>query len=350
MPDRSYGRASLVADLPSDQVVTLTLTSPLGRHQQTTTATEVYPGRYQAAVDLPASPREDGLWQATWAWDGGEVVEELLVGPVPPFASQLADLMLDLAERLGPIWRGRVESGSEALLVDTELSGVAQDAVGLFLLRLPPDLEQGAWRRVSDYAYQTLHLDRPFATPLAEGSPYALLSTSPDLLLGAITRAIRSVGHIGRIIVHATAIPIEGGLVPIPRGWRAVHRVVLRTAGSGLTGAGTGEQGRDLRPSEWAMAPGGQVRLLVPGVEGTVDLEGHRLPGLPRRLDAWVDLDPVLVAAQASGELLLSRSGGPAVDPDERLRRAGLAIQEAEQLRRSRVHRLPHNSRPVLWP
>lgn len=352
MPDRGYGPTALLVDLPPSQQVTLELTSPLGRTELTAPATEVYPGRYRAQLEIPSAPREDGVWQARWQWAGGEQAEPLLVGPVPPFASQLFEVLLDLAERLGPAWRGQAESGGESLLVDTELSGVSQDAVGLFCLRLPPDLEAGAYRRVSTYQNQTLHFDRPFATPAGPGTPYALLATNPAALRTALSRAIRSVGHIGRTPTLVTDLVPAEGEVPVPRGWAAVHRVVLRTTGSALAGEGAAEQARVLRPAEWAMVPGGRVRLLAGGdlTEARVDLEGHRVAAVPERLEAWIDLDPVLVAAQASSELLLSRSGGAAVDPEERLRRAGLAIQEAEQLRRARVRRLPHNSRAVLWP
>lgn len=337
MPDRTYGEQTLWLESSQapDQV---RLQDPTGASLDPVGVTQVYPGRSKALVTLPSSPRRDGLWVAEWT-AGGLVIARTLftVGDLQGHGTPLQALA-QLAERWGPVWRGRAVSGTESTLSEPALA-LGGDATGTFLVRLEGN-ELGEYRRARSFELGVLSLERAFATAIAPGEAYLLTQFNPGQLLWALERALRSLGHTARPLLRAEGLPGEQE-VQVPQGWEAVSGVWVETQ-DGLV---------RIPPHRWAMAPGRRVHLKVrvSDLGGTgVTLEGFRSARPWAFWDSELDLDASLLAAQAAIELFLSHSGGPATDPEERLRKAVLATQEAERLRLTRRSRIPHNARPVL--
>lgn len=339
MADRGYGWATLVLDHPGP-VSQVVVTTSTGVTLDPATVSQRYPGRYEAVVELPGSPRADGLWVASWQDSTGAEVAStpFTVGDDQGYGT-LVEGILELCERMAPLWRGRFQSGGTLVLSDPKLA-LGGDATGWFLLRLAGD-ELGEFRRVRHYESGAMTVDLPFATAPAAGEQYALVQFRPDQARSALERAFRALAHTARVPVVAHDLAGDQA-VSVPQGWEAVSEVWVETA-NGLV---------RVPPSRWEPVPGRTVRLrglTVADLGGTgVTLEGYREARFPAFPDSPFDLDIGVLSAQASVELFLGRSGGPAVDTEERLRKAVLSLQEAEQARRSRRSRVPHNARLVV--
>jgi hypothetical protein len=336
MADRTYGEVTLWLDdaQAPDEV---RLRDPSGAEIGPFTVTQVYPGRSRALVMLPEVPRRDGLWAASWTLLGSEVARtSFTVGEHLGYGTPLQALA-ELAERWGPVWHGTAVSGTTNTVSEPALA-YGGDVTGAFLLRVVGN-EQGAARRVRGFDSGVLALERPFSTPVQGGERYLLLEVNPQNLLAALERALRTLGHTARVPLRAEHLAGEREVV-VPEGWEAVSGVWVETPEGLLR----------VPPSRWRMAPGRRVVLSlgVSDLEGTgVTLEGFRSARPWAFWDSELDLDATVLSAQAAVELFLSYSGGPATDPEERLRKAVLSTQEAERLRLTRRSRVPHNARPV---
>jgi hypothetical protein len=297
-----------------------------------------------AFLDLSTLSRRDGLGTLVWR-DGATVLQELPVflGLERRFPTRLA-LWIDLAQRQGRTFVGRAQDGTVETLLDPDLS-LGGSAEGMFCLRLEGP-EAGEYRRVLRHEDNLLTLVPPFLNPIQEGERYALLSTAPPLLDQALEAAHRAIGHTIRVeqvldwqaVEEGTEGPWEFSL---PRGWEAVFQVWVRTEDRELA----------LPPQFWQPIPGRMVRVRQPDRLDEireVRIVGFRSGSYPILPQGEVEGDVSTLAAQASLRLFLSGSGGPAIDPEDRMRKAVLSLQEASQGRGTRRNRVPSNARPIL--
>lgn len=320
----------------------LTFVDPLGTlHGPVPVLPTVPPS---ALLDLSALPRRDGLGTLAW-WAGPVLLQELPVflGAERRFPTRL-DLLTDLAQRQGRVFVGRAQDGTVETLLDPDLS-LGGSAEGLFCLRLE-GLEAGEARRVLRHDGEVLTLTPPFLTPVREGERYALLATAPGLLDQALEAAHRAVSHTVRVEQVLDWQPLEGEGpwdLSLPRGWEAVFQVWVRV--------GEEEEAVLLPPQFWRPLPGRLLRTVQPSrlpPLRAVRVVGFRSGSYPILPQGEVEGDVATLSAQASLRLFLSGAGGPAVDPEDRMRKAVLALQEAQQGRLTRRNRVPSNARPVL--
>ncbi len=318
----------------------LQFTDPLGTVHNPVPVLPTFPP--SALLDLSNLPRRDGLGTITW-WAGAALLQELPVflGAERRLPTRL-ELLLDLAQRLGRVFVGTVTDGSIETVLDPQLQ-LGGSAEGLFCLRLE-GLEAGEARRVLHHDGGVLTLAAPFLTPVQAGERYALLSVSPLLLDQALEAAQRAIAHTVRVeqVLDWQAVEGEGPwAVPLPRGWEAVFQVWVRTEGGEVL----------LPPQFWDLAPGRLLRVVrpsrLPPVQA-VRVLGFRSGSIPILPQGEVEGDVATLTAQASLRLFLSAAGGPAVDPEDRMRKAVLALQEAQQGRLTRRNRVPVNARPIL--
>lgn len=251
----------------------------------------------------------------------------------------MVEAVVRLATKLHPVWIGQAQDGTEQTLTDPTLA-MGGSPVGWFCLRTTGP-EIGQFRRVTAFDPPVLFLDLPFLTPLVSGEPYVLVQVRPDLLRTAIEGAIRGIGHTARVPLKAVDLPLTGSYTTVPQGWEAVTRVWGWVDGV-LT---------LLPPSFWTLKPGRTLELIGRGATlglATVTVEGFRSGRPPALWTAELDLDLETVVTQAAVDLYLSGAGGPAIDPEDRMRKTVLALQEAEGLRRARRSRVPSGARLVV--
>ncbi len=295
-----------------------------------------------ALLDLSSLSRRDGLGILVWR-DGATVLQELPVflGLEKRFPNRL-DLWIDLAQRQGRTFVGRAQDGTVETLLDPDLS-LGGSAEGMFCLRLEGP-EAGDYRRVLRHEDSILTLVPPFLNPIQEGERYALLSTAPPLIDQALEAAHRAVGHTIRVeqVLDWQEVEGEGPWeLLLPRGWEAVFQVWVRTEERELV----------LPPQFWQPAPGRRVRVRQPhrlNPIREIRIVGFRSGSYPVLPQGEVEGDVSTLSAQASLRLFLSGSGSPAVDPEDRMRKAVLSLQEASQGRGTRRNRVPSNARPIL--
>jgi len=340
--DLFYRRQTVVYRGPGFPTQALFL-DPLGEQQGPFPVLPTFPP--SAEIDLSSLPRRDGIGELVWR-DGSGILTSFPValGQEKLFPDRL-DLLVDLAQRLGRVWVSEASDGSVTTLLDPTLQ-IGGSAEGLFLLRLS-GLEAGASRRVFGHEGPVLSFDPPFETPILPGDRYALLSVSPAHLEQAIEAAHRALAHTVRVeqVLGWWQVPEEEPEGPweidLPKGWEAVFRVWART--------GEGKE-LSLPPQFWNPIPGRKLLVRKPSRLSSIEalrVIGFRsgiFPVLPR---GEVEGDALTLLSQAAVQLFLSGAGGPAIDPEDRMRKAVFTLQEATQGRVSRRNRVPTNAKLV---
>jgi len=330
--DRDYGAVVLWGPA----VGPVRVTSASGRIVIDGTALDSgVPGVAAAHLVLPASPRDDGVWTAAWA-DGS--LTRFTVGRGIG-AGTLLEAVLQVCDRLGPVWRGRASEGTRDSVIDPGLVGLGAVA-GYFLLRLSGP-EKGHFRRITADQLGVLYWDRPFFTPIQAGEEFAVVSANPERVKAAVLRALEGLSPATRVPLTADDIPVpESRVITVPEGWEGV---------SGVWATLEDGSEKKLIPTRWRTEPGRKLRIVrEPAEVVSVSLEGFRSGMVPAFWDSNLDRDTATVASLAAAELYLSLAGGPAIDPDDRMRKAVLAIQESEKLRLTRRFRWPSSAKAVI--
>lgn len=337
MADRTYGPVTLWGPVAGPAQVI----SPLGQVVASGVAVDVgVVNRAKLLVTLPLSNTLDGHWTVLWS-DGSQTT--FTVGSEePPEHGTLLQALLELASRTGEAWIGFAESGSRTEVVDTDLLPHLE---GYFIIRLSGD-EIGLWRRVETSTRGAIFWSHPFVTPIQEGERYALMKLHPERGKTAIEVACRALSRIVRVPVVARGLTLdENFLVTVPRGWNYVYDVWA------LIDFGGGRRERKrIIPVRWNMEPGRRLLLRDPRRERVIslDLYGYRDGTVPVFWDSRLDRDSQTVVSLAQLELSHSGSGSVVIDPEERLRKAALVLQEQGQLLQLRRYRMPSNAKPVL--
>lgn len=341
MADRQFGSAwRLMIDLREEGLSgRVTLYNPLDEVSGQGNFIEVGDNRYQVTLEPLQDSLIEGVWVASWEYEGNITTQEFTVAGANDFPS-LFDLRLQVAQRVAPVHVGTVQHATADTLTDPTVIGSADDHLGKWLIPDAKCSNTRMVRRVVGYNGSVLTLSEPYPEDLVPGMRYHLFDErlQPELVDQAIKTTLDSVESATYVRVVARDLPHDEGIVRIPRGWDRVSRVVYTD---------TEEVEREFPASRWQMMTGRRLRILGATPEQRITLTGTRRARFPVWDDSHIDLPPMILLFGASHQLHSSLAGGTAVDFDSHLQRGNADFQQFGSIL-SRLPRMPLNSVRVI--
>ncbi len=356
MADRVLNRAGTIyADLPGYTTPTVTVTDPKGT-AVVTAASATTQGSSRWSYALTANQLTiAGLWTAVWTSGGNSKTQYFTVGYATAAGLTRWDLVLALASREHEVIEGSMSAYQPAAVVDTSLRGGAGSYLGRYVI-LHPDNGinlAGRFRRITAFNGSALTLASPFHADPAVDARYAIINADPLEVERALRRVFDDLSEASRIPMRVSGLTLAATNytkrleITLPAGLTRVDTIWVDNCASRNT-----VNGMELTQNSWEPVVGRKVRVTIDqqslDVADTLVVRGTRQMRIPAFWDSEIDVESAPLVAGAAKELLAMRSGGPAVDVEEHLRRMLVAQQEFETSKRHSAGRPMPGSREVI--
>lgn len=325
----------LVADLPGEESVQVSLDDPLGNPVlRNSVAEQISDDRWlvTVAAEMVSIP---GLWHVIFAGARLVVEFDVSVGNPSPLAVSLWDAVCQVASHYAEVVDGRVVSATRNRVTDGTLGGGAGYWTGKYLTFHPEDdLANGLVDRrvVASDSMGNLDVVTPYPADPIAGARYALLPLPVSELVRVLRIAVAEYGRLVRQVVTAADLAVDAGTVIVPRGLTHVSSVWA------------GEE--RLPDSAWVPVPGRRIRVDTDVPE--VMLQGLMPLVVPALPTGFLDCEVTTLLAHGGMHLHSARARGAGLDVEEHLRRMVALGQLAEGHVSRLASRVPHGAREVI--
>lgn len=331
----------LLADgLATSLSLTVTVYDALGTSRGSASATEVGSGRYVVTI-TSSNDTIEGLWTATWKVGATTHLTQEFTRDQRRSITRY-QFRLGVADIVDHSHLGIVDAATADTVRDATLFAGDGNYRGWYVVPDPDRNDSGKFRRVTDYAGDTLTFTTAALVTPTAGDDYALLSVDPKRIDHILSQVALSVRHAARIPVVATGLAVDvDGLMTIPDGWSGVYDIHLLREDA--------DTSIPLHPSYWEMYPG--RKLIIPAEadeDDTITLYGLRYGYAPLFDHSELDWDPLLIEGMVTSRLHRRMAAGSVTDPDEHFRRGITATQELDAIFWRKFPRIQRNFREVL--